>query len=265
MANQTMERALTFAGYEVQHVWGDLGHDGHQGESIFPDVMRYLWKDWPTPVKAGSSRNGMLNDIVSGETAWQPATSLTDSDFSATTARAHNGNIYAAVRGKNAKDPSHLTLVRQKGKAVTVATGDQRNPTGITLSPDQTLLYVADGASHWVWSYQIQPDGTLLHGQKYYWLHSPDDADDSGASAMCVDRDGRLYVATRMGIQVCDQAGRVNVILPLPGGAVTEIGWTGANSETLSATTAKGAFTRQMKITGTRSTDAPNRPNPPGL
>ena len=28
MENQTMERALTFAGYEVQHVWGDGGHNG---------------------------------------------------------------------------------------------------------------------------------------------------------------------------------------------------------------------------------------------
>ena len=30
MANQTMERALTFAGYEVEHAWGDGGHDGKQ-------------------------------------------------------------------------------------------------------------------------------------------------------------------------------------------------------------------------------------------
>ena len=27
---------------------------------------------------------------------------------------------------------------------------------------------------------------------------------------------GRLYVATRMGIQACEQAGRVNCILPTP-------------------------------------------------
>ena len=31
---------------------------------------------------------------------------------------------------------------------------------------------------------------------------------------MEVDSAGRLYVATRLGIQVCDQAGRVNCILP---------------------------------------------------
>jgi enterochelin esterase-like enzyme len=53
MANQTMERALTFAGYEVQHVWGTGGHSGAQGTEIFPDAMRWLWKGWPSPVGKG--------------------------------------------------------------------------------------------------------------------------------------------------------------------------------------------------------------------
>ena len=54
MANQEMERALTFAGYEVNHVWGDGGHNGKHATEIFPDAMRWLWKDWPAPVKAGA-------------------------------------------------------------------------------------------------------------------------------------------------------------------------------------------------------------------
>ena len=51
MENQSMERALTFAGYEVQHVWGDGGHTGKHSTMLFPDAMRWLWKDWPQPVK----------------------------------------------------------------------------------------------------------------------------------------------------------------------------------------------------------------------
>ncbi|HEU4752203.1 MAG TPA: alpha/beta hydrolase-fold protein, partial [Armatimonadota bacterium] len=64
MANQMMERALTFSGYEVEHVWGQGGHSGEQGTEIFPDVMRWLWKGWPEPVKAGRSRNQMLNEVL---------------------------------------------------------------------------------------------------------------------------------------------------------------------------------------------------------
>src|SRR6185295_2135214 len=36
MANQTMERALIFAGYEVNHVWGEGPHSGRHGTAIFP-------------------------------------------------------------------------------------------------------------------------------------------------------------------------------------------------------------------------------------
>src|SRR5215469_10611895 len=71
MANQTMERALTFAGYEVQHVWGTGSHSGKHGTALFPDAMRWLWKDWPQPVKAGVSANNTLKDILVPGESWQ--------------------------------------------------------------------------------------------------------------------------------------------------------------------------------------------------
>jgi sugar lactone lactonase YvrE/enterochelin esterase-like enzyme len=73
MSNQEMERALTFSGYEVNHSWGVLGHEGSHGESILPDVMRWLWKDWPNPVQAGSSKNSMLRTILQHQESWKPA------------------------------------------------------------------------------------------------------------------------------------------------------------------------------------------------
>ena len=47
MANQTMERALAFAGYEVEHVWGDGMHSTKHATAIFPEALRWLWRDWP--------------------------------------------------------------------------------------------------------------------------------------------------------------------------------------------------------------------------
>jgi sugar lactone lactonase YvrE/enterochelin esterase-like enzyme len=75
MSNQEMERALTFSGYEVNHAWGVLGHEGSHGESILPDVMRWLWKDWPRPVEAGSSQNSMLRIVLQPQENWEPALS----------------------------------------------------------------------------------------------------------------------------------------------------------------------------------------------
>ena len=90
-------------------------------------------------------------------------------------------------------------------------------PGGATLSPDQTQLYATDAASHWIWVYQVQPGGTFKYGQRYGWLHMPDTANHAGASDIVCDRDGRVYVATALGVQVLDQTGRVNLILPAPG------------------------------------------------
>src|SRR5690242_6910906 len=42
-ANESMERALSFSGYEVNHIWGEGGHNGTQGTAFFPDAMRWLW------------------------------------------------------------------------------------------------------------------------------------------------------------------------------------------------------------------------------
>jgi gluconolactonase len=70
MANQTMERALVFAGYEVQHAWGNGGHTGKHATAIFPDAMRWLWKDWPRQVMNGPTQNDTLNDILLTGEGW---------------------------------------------------------------------------------------------------------------------------------------------------------------------------------------------------
>jgi len=136
---------------------------------------------------------------------------------------------------------------------------------GVTLSPDQSLLYVSDTKSHWVYSYQVRPDGSLAYKQRYYHLHVPDTADDSGADGMRVDRDGRLYVATRMGIQVCDQAGRVNCIIPTPNGKVANLSFGGANYDTLFATCGDRVFQRKLKVKGAPAFQAPHKPATPRL
>ncbi len=50
LANQQMADSLDFAGYDYQKVWGDGGHNLEHGGAIFPDTMRWLWRDYaPTP------------------------------------------------------------------------------------------------------------------------------------------------------------------------------------------------------------------------
>ena len=47
LANQDMAAALQFMGYDHTFVLGDGGHSGRHGGAIFPDTLRWLWRDWP--------------------------------------------------------------------------------------------------------------------------------------------------------------------------------------------------------------------------
>jgi gluconolactonase len=343
MANQTMERALTFAGYDVHHVWGEGAHNGRHGTAVFPDAIRWLWKDWPQPVTpAAPTRNETLAALLIPGEGWKlsgegyrlaegPAVNargevyFTDipnskaykidlegrlTEFLGDTKRAngqafgpdgrlyavatgsrqilaydgagqvsviaegfagndlvvaHNGNIYVTdPPGGASNDPSKVWLIKPDGTKQVVDTG-LRYANGVTLSPDQTLLYVADYRSHWVYSYVIQPDGTLGQKQRYYWLREPDTDDQSFADGIRVDRDGRLYVATRLGIQICDQAGRVNAIVPTPNGRITNLCFGGPRFDTLFATCNDKVYKRRLNTTGANAWAPPLKPAPPRL
>jgi sugar lactone lactonase YvrE len=175
----------------------------------------------------------------------------------------HDGGAYVTNPG-GGREPSLVWYVSPKGEKKIVDRG-LKFANGVTLSPDQSLLYVADFASHWVYSYRVQPDGSLADKQRYYHLHVPDTADDSGADGMRVDRDGRLYVATRMGIQVCDQAGRVNCIIPTPNGRVANLCFGGENFDTLFATCGDRVFKRKVKVRGANAFQEPLKPAKPRL
>ena len=178
---------------------------------------------------------------------------------------ANNGNIYVTESIPSATNGlTKVWLVKPNGAKSVVDIG-LKLANGITLSPDQSLLYVGDYRSHWVYSYVIQPDGTLGDKQRYYWLHERDADDETGADGMRVDRDGRLYVSTRLGIQVCDQAGRVNAIIPTPNGRVSNLSFGGAKFDTLYATCGDKVYKRKLNVTGANAWAEPIKPAPPRL
>jgi len=87
---------------------------------------------------------------------------------------------------------------------------------GLRLSPDQSLLYLPDNTGRWVWSFRIPPDGSPANGEPFYRLETSDESSATGAVEMTEDRLGFLYVQTNLGIQVCDEQGRVVLIINWP-------------------------------------------------
>ena len=42
-----MVAALDEMDYDYKFVFGEAGHSGNHGGVIFPDTMRWLWRDYP--------------------------------------------------------------------------------------------------------------------------------------------------------------------------------------------------------------------------
>ena len=163
--------------------------------------------------------------------------------------------------------PGSVWLVKD-GKKTLVDSG-LKFATGLAYRPDQWLLSVADGHSKWVYSYQINADGTLTNKERFFWLHVPDWEDDAGAESVCYAKEGRMFVATRWGIQVCADDGPTQVILPMPDRSrVIGVCLGGRDLDTLFAFCgdkiwkrkvkihALGAFTPWTRVTGRRCNQA---------
>jgi sugar lactone lactonase YvrE/enterochelin esterase-like enzyme len=347
-ANESMERALAFAGYDVKHVWGEGGHNGQHGTAVFADAMRWLWRDYPKNIEAGQSKNQFLKDILienedwelvgenygftegtavntkgevffqdipnsktykinsaskpeiyvddakkaSGTTftadgqmltvtgAWsQPPTkqihqydaegkfikALTEETPGNDISVAKNGNIYITQPDGREK-PSKLLLLRPSGEKVILDEG-LKFANGLCFSPDQTQLYVTESASHWVWVYSILPDGTLVNKQKFGWLHVRDTDENAWSDGIKCDRDGRIYVTSLSGIQIMDQLGRVNAILPLPKtkGQVSNLCFGGPNFDVIYASVHDKVYRRKVKVKGVNNFDVPIKPAAPRL
>jgi gluconolactonase len=339
-ANEAMERALVFSGYEVNHVWGEGAHNGQHGNAIFPQAMRWLWKGWPQPVKTGNSKNQVLSDILipgenwelvgegykftegtavnaKGEMFYQdipnsktysiasngkPVELSLNSKKAAGTAYGPDGSRYVAatetrqvisydVNGKekvhadslpandivvaynrnvyvtspNGSDkPGNIILVRPNGEKLVVDAG-LKFPNGIAISPDQSQLYVTESTSHWVWIYTIMPDGTLTNKQRYGWLHEPDTRENAWADGLKCDTAGRVYVTGWLGVQVLDQLGRVNAILPLPSGQASNCAFGGPGFNILYVTCGDKVYRRKLKTRGANSFEKPMKPAAPRL
>ncbi len=289
LLDQEMDKAMKFSGYDYSFHPIEGGHVAGWNEH-FPEAMRFIWKGWPDPVKAGPSAP-RVRDVITAEGKWELAANgfrdargpacnskgevfFVDTPnnkihrigldgktevFLADAAQANSlsvgpkdelytvskstGNIMCydtAGNGRVYADgiPGQYVLARPDGALYVTSAGDKPDeggkiwlvkdgkknavdsgikfPTGLACRPDQWLLSVADGHSKWAYSYQINPDGALTNKERYFWLHVPDWEDNAGAESICYAKEGQMFVATRMGIQVCADDGPTQAILPVP-------------------------------------------------
>jgi gluconolactonase len=71
MSNLTLERALSYAGYDVRHVWGEGSHNGSLAAQTFPEAVRWLFRDYPEPVTAHPANNQALKPVLIDGEPWK--------------------------------------------------------------------------------------------------------------------------------------------------------------------------------------------------
>ena len=333
LANQAMASALAYAGYDHVFVTGDQGHNNVHGSALLPDALRWLWRDWESPLAPSRGRPGAerhwVTEILDPGRGWEaiyrggePLGGLAgdaggdvlvgepdrgrvlriahadgrvaevrrDASGVRALAVAADGRLLAALPGRvvafGAEGEPTVLAVLEAGSLVTTAGGPilaAEAPGGrirllggpggdrvvlegaepasaLGLSPDQSLLTVAAPSTRWVWSHRLAADGTLAHGEPFYRLETRDDPSAPGGAALTVDAEGWLYVATRLGIQVCDQPGRVAAILANPEGRPPSgLAFGGPARDTLYATAGETLYRRKLRRRGV----GPGRPEKP--
>ncbi len=337
IGNQDVAAALKFGRYDYQFVIGHGTHSGNHGAAILPDALRWLWRDYPAPIKpasvtpqpvmealiggegwqlfpgvaqAGPSLavdasgavyfgDGVQGDIVKVEGARIAAKYREGAGATGALAFGPDGKLYSMRRGRDltATDGKGRESVYSKDVCAAAMTIDRKGNVyyadsrdgsiwvldskrarrkldagvsdagGVALTPDQSLLIVTQrnpGKS--AISYHIRPDGTLADRQLFFDLDIPYGQGASGAAGITTDTEGRLYVASDAGIQICDQAGRVTGMIANPEHSpTTSVAFGGPKLDTLFAVCRGRLYTRKTRVKGALSFQEPLKPPAPRL
>ncbi|QDV64272.1 enterobactin/ferric enterobactin esterase [Crateriforma conspicua] len=266
-ANRTMLSALQWAGYDVENVWGEGGHNGKHGSAIFPDAMKWLWADWQTPITTDTTSHPELKDITIAGESWR-SVSIDEAPESIRQNMDRRGDQIRVGDLRYQADPQKGTLTQfvDGGSGASVRPCPSR-PAGLAVTPDRRFLLVTDAGGRYVWSYRIDPDGNLVDGQPYSFLHQAVDATDPVAAGAAMTREGRLVVATDLGVQIFDQPGRVHAILnrPVAGGRMRDCAFGGEDMQTLFVVCGDDIFARDLQLVGHDESSPPAKPPKPRL
>ena len=118
-------------------------------------------------------------------------------------------------------EQANVGYIFPDGKGMKIVADNVTRPNGITMSPDEKILYVNDSRGEYLLAYDVQPDGSVTNRRnftRYAQVNTSAAGGDVGpglrykftscADGLAVDKDGRVYNAGCNGIQVYSPQGR---------------------------------------------------------
>jgi gluconolactonase len=119
-------------------------------------------------------------------------------------------------------EQANVGYILPDGKGMKIVAENVTRPNGITMSPDEKILYVNDSRGEYLLAYDVQADGSVTNRRnfaKYDQINtSAGEGGDVGpglrykftscADGLAVDKEGRVFNAGCNGIQVYSPQGR---------------------------------------------------------
>lgn len=334
MANQTMQRALEFAGYEHTFKWDKGGHSRKEGNKILEEALRWLWKDHgkkPVSVHLDKCKSRASQWLIPGEDwelvsvghNWAEGMALTDDGtlyftdvpdselfritpdeketlIDKNTANA-NGialgpsgkTLYTAgkeIRSYNLENHTFKTLVKNAGGNDIVVSNNKNifytvpgknkviwlnefgtqmrefsfnGPNGIGLTTDQTQLIICQ--FNGPFAHLLDWTNPSRKPQPYFYAQRPTTDKVCALDGQCTAASGHLLIGTEAGLQIFDQPGRVQLVLPRPSFHDGRINYCALHKDTLYIATRHRIYKRKVKLHEAKAWKAPVKPPKPRL
>jgi enterochelin esterase family protein len=223
----------------------EIAKEAVSGMKFGPDGLLYGCQGAKTRVVSIDPKSGAVQEV---------ATNVTPNDLAVTA----DGLIYITETRSQ-----KITRINIKTREVTpVDTGITR-PNGIALSADGGTLAVSDSGGENVWTFRVHADGSLDAKMPTMTMRLPIDPMGefrfnepppyqmaSRGDGMAVDKSGRYYVTSAVGVQVFDPTGRLCGVLlkPRESQPLTSCVLAGPNHEFLYITNGDTIYRRRLKV-----------------
>ena len=158
-----------------------------------------------------------------------------------------NGSIYFTdnSRDQTGQMPPTVYLIKD-GQTIPIITG-LVGPNGITLSPDESVLYVNDIRVRKVYRYEVLDDDTVANGQLF--VDQGGFKEVGSNDGIKTDIHGNVYNTAPGGIWIISPTGRLLGTVRVPD-RVTNLGFGGADGKTLFLTGHASLYRLRLKTEG---------------
>jgi SMP-30/Gluconolactonase/LRE-like region len=200
---------------------------------------------WLTPI--AKSQDMPLSQILIEGEGWRKVKGNPEKPQITYQARSHDGWLLSAARGGiSGMNETGTTGFSSGGSS----TKDVPRTTWLCFSRDDRTLFVAYENSRAIRSFTFSDQARISNGEDYCPLRVRRGEKGISVSSLATDKDGRIYAATEIGVQVFDPTGRLCGVLTPAATGKPELMLFDANQLTLWIGNTK--YTRKLNTSGAK-------------